>query len=87
MGNRANFVIVKDQDWQPQQVCQIVGLGVDGVGHTQCGHRQMGFVDVDRDDQFGRLRRPLNLLASLRLVTKDGLDIFVKQPNSRINTA
>jgi hypothetical protein len=32
MGNRANFVIVKDQDWQPQPVCQIVGLGVDGVG-------------------------------------------------------
>ena len=87
MGNRANFVIVKDQDWQPQLVCQIVGLGVDSVGHTPCGHLQMGLVDVDRDDQLGSIRRPSNLLASLRLVTKDRSDIFVEQPNSRINTA
>jgi hypothetical protein len=36
---------------------------------------------------FCRLRRPSNLLASQRLVTNDGSDIFVEQPNSRISTA
>ena len=39
------------------------------------------------DTYFGRLRRPSNLLASQRLVTKAGSDSFVEQPNSRISTA